>query len=66
MNRCVVFVLYVDIKGVRRMAVLHKPTNIVHQGHKGGKTGCGVDTNFRPSHWENTSRQVNCKKDGCE
>jgi len=47
------------------VAVLHKPTNIVHQGHKGGKTGCGVDTNFRPSHWENTSRKVDCEKGGC-
>jgi hypothetical protein len=26
------------------MAVRHDPTGVVHQGNKGGTTGCGVDT----------------------
>lgn len=44
------------------MAVKHTPTNIVHQGTKGGTTGCGSNTKDIPSHWQNSSDRVNCKK----
>lgn len=33
------------------MVVKHKPTRKVHKGIKGGKTGCGVDTNKHLEHW---------------
>ena len=26
------------------MAVKHSPSGVVHQGNKGGRTGCGFDT----------------------
>jgi len=29
------------------MAVKHNPTGVVHQGNRGGTTGCGVDTNIK-------------------
>lgn len=48
------------------MAVRHTPTEIVHSGAKGGKTGCGVDTKVMPSHWENTTSPVTCDKNGCK
>lgn len=48
------------------MAVRHIPTDIVHKGIKGGKTGCGTDTNKLPDHWENTSKRVTCEKNGCK
>lgn len=32
------------------MAVNHNPTGIVHQGSKGGKTGCGTNTNDHKDH----------------
>lgn len=48
------------------MAVRHIPTDIVHKGSKGGKTGCGFNTNDKASHWENTSKRINCEKDGCK
>lgn len=44
------------------MAVKHTPTNIVHQSTKGGTTGCGSNTKDIPSHWQNSSDRVNCKK----
>lgn len=50
---------------VKKMAVKHTPTNIVHQGMKGGKTGCGTDTKDIPSHWQNTNERINCQKNGC-
>lgn len=48
------------------MAVKHTPTGIVHSGVKGGKTGCGDNTKDHPSHWENTTSPVTCKKNGCK
>ena len=33
------------------MAVKHTPTDIVHQGSKGGTTGCGTNTNDHRDHW---------------
>lgn len=48
------------------MAVKHINTDIVHSGAKGGKTGCGIDTTEKPSHWVNTSSKITCKKDGCK
>lgn len=47
------------------MAVKHTPTNEVHKGTKGGKTGCGTNTNEHPSHWVNTNEKVTCRKNGC-
>ena len=44
------------------MAVRHTPPNsgesVVHKGQKGGKTGCGENTNEHPSHWSNTTSPV--------
>lgn len=48
------------------MAVKHKPTNVVHSGSKGGKTGCGFDTNKKADHWVNSHEKINCDKDGCK
>lgn len=48
------------------MPVKHTPTNIVHKGSKGGKTGCGDDTKKNPSHWTNTSASITCKHLGCK
>lgn len=48
------------------MAVKHTPTGIVHQGTKGGKTGCGFDTKDKPEHWVNSSERIACDKKGCK
>jgi len=52
------------------MAVRHTPPNsgesVVHKGQKGGKTGCGENTNEHPSHWSNTTSPVTCKRNGCK
>ncbi len=32
------------------MAVKHIPTNQVHSGNKGGRTGCGSNTKLHPDH----------------
>ena len=48
------------------MAVEHTPTEIVHRGTKGGKTGCGVDTKEKPSHWVSTHKKITCEKNGCK
>ncbi|WP_394906753.1 hypothetical protein [uncultured Mesonia sp.] len=48
------------------MPVKHTPTEIIHQGNKGGKTACGENTNEHPSHWVNTNEGITCKKDGCK
>lgn len=47
------------------MAVKHTPTDIVHRGTKGGKTGCGFDTKEKASHWMKSNGKINCMKDGC-
>ncbi len=48
------------------MAVKHTPTGEVHSGSKGGKTGCGSDTQKNPSHWVSTSEKITCEKNGCK
>lgn len=48
------------------MAVKHIPTNEVHIGTKGGKTGCGFNTTENSSHWVNTSESITCDKNGCK
>jgi hypothetical protein len=53
------------LKGVH-MTVKHTPTDIVHEGSKGGKTGCGTDTKEHGDHWVTTSERVTCDKNGCK
>ena len=48
------------------MPVKHLSTGEVHQGQKGGKTGCGFDTKENPSHWVDTNERINCDKNGCK
>ncbi|MGO2358958.1 hypothetical protein [Mesonia sp.] len=48
------------------MAVEHTPTRIVHQGTKGGTTGCGTNTKEEATHWINTSKKITCNKNGCD
>lgn len=50
---------------VRRVAVKHIPTRIIHSGSKGGTTGCGFDTKENTVHWVNTSSKITCDKNGC-
>ena len=47
------------------MAVKHNPTGVVHQGNKGGTTGCGFDTKKESSHWVDSHQKINCDKNGC-
>lgn len=48
------------------MAVKHVPTQIVHSGNKGGKTGCGIDTNTNSGHWTSSHERITCDKNGCK
>ena len=48
------------------MAVKHTPTNIVHSGIKGSKTGCGINTNEQSSHWIDSHQKIICNKNGCK
>ena len=48
------------------MAVKHTPTNVIHSGTKGGKTGCGTNTKDNPSHWVDSHQKINCEKNGCK
>lgn len=48
------------------MSVKHTPTQEVHNGTKGGKTGCGFDTNVNPDHWVNCHERITCAKNGCK
>ncbi len=48
------------------MAVKHIPTQEVHRGNKGGRTGCGFDTRKNPEHWVSTSDKITCDKNGCK
>lgn len=48
------------------MAVTHTPTGVVHQGNKGGKTGCGYNTREHLSHWVQSSSRITCDKNGCK
>lgn len=47
------------------MAVKNLESDEVHVGTKGGTTGCGIDTNENPDHWENTGESITCDKYGC-
>ncbi|RUO73302.1 hypothetical protein CWI78_02320 [Idiomarina ramblicola] len=48
------------------MAVKHTPTGVVHQGTKGGTTGCGKNTKERSEHWVNSHEKITCEKNGCK
>ncbi|WP_417522364.1 hypothetical protein, partial [Marinobacter sp.] len=48
------------------MAVKHTPTNVIHKGNKGGKTGCGFDTRENAHHWVSSSQRITCDKNGCK
>lgn len=48
------------------MAVKHTPTGVVHQGSKGGNTGCGTNTKTNSDHWVQSSERVTCDKNGCK
>lgn len=48
------------------MAVKHEPTGVVHQGTKGGTTGCGTDTTVNPEHWVDSHSAIDCDKNGCQ
>ncbi|MFY0631187.1 MAG: hypothetical protein JXR05_12455 [Flavobacteriaceae bacterium] len=48
------------------MAVKYLESGIVHEGYKGGFTGCGFDTSDNPNDWQNTSASITCDKDGCK
>ena len=48
------------------MAIKHTPTGIVHQGSKGGKTGCGTNTKDHSDHWVQSSQRITCDKNGCK
>jgi len=48
------------------MAVKHIPTSEVHQGTKGGETGCGFDAKENPNHWVASSERITCAKNGCK
>ena len=48
------------------MSVKHEPTKEVHRGIKGGKTGCGFNTQEHPEHWVVSSEKITCAKNGCK
>jgi hypothetical protein len=48
------------------MPVKHEPTKEVHRGIKGGKTGCGFNTQDHPEHWFVSSEKIRCAKNGCK
>jgi len=48
------------------MAVKHNPTGVVHQGSKGGTTGCGTDTKKHLAHWVDSHQKITCNKSGCK
>lgn len=48
------------------MAVKHKPSGEVHVGNKGGRTGCGVNTQDKDDHWVHTNERITCAKNGCK
>ncbi len=48
------------------MAVKHIPSNVIHSGTKGGKTGCGINTKDKPDHWTNSHQKITCDKNGCK
>jgi len=48
------------------MPVKNVITGEVHNGTKGGKTGCGANTNEHPGHWVVSSGKITCDKNGCK
>ena len=48
------------------MAVKHNPTGVVHQGSKGGTTGCGVVTKKNGDHWGDSHQKITGDKNGCK
>ncbi|WP_298940915.1 hypothetical protein [uncultured Psychromonas sp.] len=48
------------------MAVKHIPTDVVHSGTKGAKTGCGIETKKHSSHWVDSHQKITCDKNGCK
>jgi hypothetical protein len=48
------------------MAVKNTESGEVHQGYKGGYTGCGFNTNDYPNNWINSYEAITCDKDGCK
>jgi hypothetical protein len=48
------------------MAVKHTPTDVVHQGSKGGTTGCGANTKDHSDHWVDSHQKISCDKNGCK
>jgi hypothetical protein len=47
------------------MPIKYTPSKEVHKGYKGGITGCGFDTTDNLNHWEITSENITCAKNGC-
>ena len=47
------------------MAVKHSPSGVVHQGNKGGGTGCGFDTKKEATHWTDSHSKITCDRNGC-
>lgn len=48
------------------MAVKYRESGIVHQGNKGGETGCGFDTKDNLQDWVTSHERITCDKDGCK
>ncbi len=49
----------------QKMPVRNLITKEIHRGSKGGRTGCGYNTNIHPEHWVNVSGKITCTKNGC-
>ncbi len=37
----------------------------IHKKGLNGKTACGIDTTTHSDHWSDTSKEVDCEKNGC-
>jgi len=49
------------------MAVKYTPKGRIHQGNKGGKTGCGSKTKNNPKNWVHSrGESITCDKNGCK
>ena len=46
------------------MSVEHESTEKVHQGIKGGRTGCGVNTKKNPKCWRPSKEKITCRRNG--
>lgn len=47
------------------MAVKNIESGEIHEGYKGGTTGCGFDTTLHPDNWVASYQSITCNKDGC-